>query len=154
MCCSQTLRAACHRVPQGVSLPPRHMEGVQSSVSSYVVSSNGRSKRGTKRWREYFSCKRSPTSLISFKAWERDHRVSAEKTDARKLSAHLPFCMPTDRSDSKVGFHQAINLQVWKCAGFVFDFCIWKPLDQVSSTGRSTESDPALPDYSNSKART
>lgn len=34
-----------------------------------MVSSKGLSSSGTNRWREYFSCSRSPTSSISLRAW-------------------------------------------------------------------------------------
>lgn len=46
----------------------RSTKKAQSSVSSYVVSSKGLSRRGTNRWREYLICNKSPTSSISFNA--------------------------------------------------------------------------------------
>lgn len=154
-CVVHRLCGLCASVPQGVSLPPRHMEGAQSSVSSYVVSSNGRSKRGTKRWREYFSCKRSPTSLISFKAWERDHSISAEETDARKLSAHLHFCMPTDHwQQSRISPGcKSVGLEVCRICFLFLYLEASRPSEQHWSFNWEWPYTYLL-DYSNSKART
>lgn len=128
--------------PMGcVSLPLRHVEGVQSSVSSYVVSSNGRSNRGTKRRREYFSCKRSPTSLISFKAWQRDHSRSEEETDASYLHIFLyAYYCRLLWQPFYLRFYCARSQYLQKCIEFFFYFSIQKFWDHINSASHLTES--------------
>lgn len=75
----RTIQKSCYRGTNATG----HRRRTQSSVSSYVVSSKGRSRRGTNRWREYLMCKRSPTSSNPFKAWKINTKCWSLKAENR-----------------------------------------------------------------------